>query len=120
VYPLRPVAVPLAVVVPVLLLLLTVLLAEPPMDVEAEPLPSTPLSVFVAVAVPVALLPRAPVAVPLAVALVPLVVTPPVTVPPRGLVTVCCATAAERPNERTSDARAREVSFMNFSLVLQV
>ena len=107
VLPLRPVTEPLAVVVPVLVFVLVVTEADPPLEVEAEAEPLTPESVLVAVAVPVALLPRAPVAVPVAVALVPLVVTPPVAVPPLGPVAVFCAEAAQRARERTSDERPR-------------
>jgi hypothetical protein len=109
VLPLRPVAEPLAVDVPVLVLLLTVPVAEPPWEPEAEALPFTPVRVLLAVAVPVALLPRAPVAVPFAVAVLPLVVTPPVAVPPCGPVTVCCAEAREKLSVSAREERARRV-----------
>jgi hypothetical protein len=114
VLPFRPVAVPLAVVVP--FLLLTLPLAVAPPEVEADALPLYPATVFVAVAVPVALFPRTPVAVPVAVAVLPLVVTVPVAVLPCGPVTVCCAEAPEMPSERTNEVRAMRAIFIKILL----
>jgi hypothetical protein len=98
--PFGPFTVPVAVFVPLPLFVVepvaVVVLPFAPVTVAD---PAAPLRVLVAVTEPDTVLPRALVAVPVAVAVLPFVTTVPVAVPPCFPVTVRCANAAGSTSE---------------------
>ena len=123
-FPLGPVAVPLAVVVVPLLVVVPLAVLVPPFGPVTVAESDVPVRVFVALAEPDTAFPFAPVAVPLAVAVVPFCFTDPVAVLPRLPVTVFCASAEEAGSITRKRASAVAMdrfleAFFTFTAILQ-
>jgi hypothetical protein len=117
VLPLGPVAVPVAVVVLPFVFTVPFAVVVPPFGPFTFAVPVAPVAVFFTVAVPVVVLPRADVAVPVAVTVFPLLVAELLAVPPRGPVVERCAPATETPIESARNKPAMPVIFMANLLV---
>jgi hypothetical protein len=117
--PRGPVTDPAAVVVVPLLLTVPLAVLVPPFGPTTVAAPLVPVTVFFTVAVPVAELPRAPVALPVAVKVFPLRVTELLAEPPRGPRTECCANPTDTPNDSASIKAAVRVFLMVNLLVCQ-
>jgi hypothetical protein len=112
VLPRGPVAEPEAVVVLPEFVTVPFAVVVPPFGPVTVAAPVAPLMVLLTAAVPEVVLPRAEVAVPVAVTVLPLRVAELLAVPPRGPVAECCAKPADAPNANARIKAAVCVFFM--------